>query len=292
MHRRTLALAGGNSRPDKTERRSISCLAKTSIEWTSQKLFVYILQPIQEDIMDKEENSYTGPGKRQPAPKPGETSQESKTQREAQAKSPTKPRAKRKRKVKPEVLITLITALITAITTIVVAWINAPKDKPAPTPTFTATPTSVATQIFTNIPVSFTDMPLPTGLPSWTNTPLVFPTTTSAETVTLLPRPKLIVKLEVNQTSGRKPLTVKLDARQSYLTDYGGQTYVCHNGACYYTWKVYSGGQQVGRSVTDSGGTFDYTFGKQGTYMVTVWVCRGRDGVDCASSGAQIIVTK
>jgi hypothetical protein len=110
--------------------------------------------------------------------------------------------------------------------------------------------------------------------------------------MTLIPQPKLIVLLQANKTSGRRPLAVKVDARESYLTDFDGQTYVCRNGACYYTWKVYSNGQQVGKSVTDSGGTFDYTFGKQGTYMITVWICRGRDGVDCGGSGVQIIVTK
>jgi len=110
--------------------------------------------------------------------------------------------------------------------------------------------------------------------------------------MTLIPQPKLIVLLQANKTSGRRPLTVKLDARESYLTDYDGQTYVCRNGACYYTWKVYSNGQPMGKSVTDSGGTFDYTFGKEGTYMITVWICRGRDGADCGGSGTQIIVTR
>ena len=39
------------------------------------------------------------------------------------------------------------------------------------------------------------------------------------------------------------------------MTEYGGQTYVCRNGACYYTWKVYENGQQIGNSVKNSGGT-------------------------------------
>ena len=242
--------------------------------------------------MSKEEKATTEQGKTPPDPKVAGTSQNNNNKNASQTKSPTKPRGKRKSKIKPELLITVITALITAITTIVVAWINAPGHTPGPTPTFTPTHTSVPTQDFTDIPVVFTDMPLPTGLLSWTSTPTTTPTTSPTETVTLVPRPVLIVRLEVNQTSGKRPLTVKLDARQSYLTDYDGQTYVCRNGACYYTWKVYSGGQQMGKSVTDSGGTFDYTFGKQGTYMITVWVCRGRDGVDCNGSGAQIVVTK
>jgi hypothetical protein len=117
-------------------------------------------------------------------------------------------------------------------------------------------------------------------------------TAAPSETITASPKPALIVILEASRTSGRAPLTVKLDARASYLTDYGGQTYVCRNGACYYTWKVYENGQQIGRSVTNSGGTFDYRFGRRGNYVITVWVCRGRDRVDCGGSGAQIIVTR
>jgi hypothetical protein len=231
------------------------------------------MQPIQEDIMDKEENSSNGQGKIPPDPK-----------NEIPAKSPVKTKRRKKRTFTTE--FKLLIALITAITPIAVAYLGYKTTHPDPTAIPVSTPTA------TPLPIQvFTDMPLPTGLPSWTSTPTT-PTTIPTGTVTLVPRPKLIVRLEVNQTSGRRPLTVKLDARQSYLTDYDGQTYVCRNGACYYTWKVYAGGQQIGKSITDSGGTFDYTFGKQGTYMVTVWVCRGRDGVDCNGSGAQIVVTK
>jgi|SRR6185295_10597797 len=238
--------------------------------------------------MDKEGNSLNGQGKSKTAVKPAEVSQENEDKSGTQTKLNTK--SKKKSKIKPELLITLITALITAITSIVVALISSQSSKPGPTPTLTSTTMPSPTYFFTDLPVIFTDMPPSTIVPSLTNAIPV--ATVPSETITLIPQPKLIAILEANKTSGRKPLTVKLDARGSYLNDYDGQTYVCRNGACYYTWKVYVGGQQFGKSVTDSGGTFDYTFGKQGTYMITVWICRGRDGVDCNGSGAQIIVTK
>jgi hypothetical protein len=184
-------------------------------------------------------------------------------------------------------IITAIAAIIVALPTLlpfISSKLSTPPPTLAPIATLSPTPFITSTSI---IP---TDTQSPTILPSFTSA--LTATAVSSETMTLIPQPKLIVLLEVDKTSGRKPLTVKLDARASYLTDSDGQTYVCRNGACYYTWKVYSGGQQLGKSVTDSGGTFDYTFGKQGTYMITVWICRGKDGADCGGSGAQIVVTK
>ena len=189
-------------------------------------------------------------------------------------------------------------AVIGVIGTITAAWFgyqaNLPKPAPVAAPSATLPPTltpvpvtatTAATELST-----LTSTPSPIILPSFTST-MTAPATPS-ETITPSPQPKLIVLLEVSKTSGKAPLIVKLDARASYLTDYDGQRYVCRNGACYYIWKVYGDGQQIGKSVTNSGGTFDYKFGKRGTYMITVWVCRGRDGVDCGGSGAQIIVTR
>jgi hypothetical protein len=109
--------------------------------------------------------------------------------------------------------------------------------------------------------------------------------------VTPMPRPILFVVLTATKTSGRATLRVKFDARDTYLTDYDGKRYVCRDGACYYSWKVYLDNEQIGRAVNNSGGTFDYSFTRRGIYRVTVWICRGRDGIDCNGSGIQITVT-
>ena len=236
--------------------------------------------------MDKKEISSIGQGEDKPATKKVEASQSNEARNRA--------RAKRKKRSRITPQVKLLIAFITAITPITVAWFSFKSSHPEPAPIPIVAPITILspTPSFTDIPGVPTDMPAATTLPPLTFTPNITVLPTGAVTIEPSSVPKLIVLLVANKTSGKAPLKVKFDARESYLTDYGGQTYVCHNGACYYTWKVYSGGQQTGKSVTDSGGTFDYTFGKQGTYMVTVWICRGKDGVDCGGSGAQIIVTK
>ena len=85
-------------------------------------------------------------------------------------------------------------------------------------------------------------------------------------------------------------IRVKLDARDSYLREPNGTQFPCRGGTCNYTWKVYANGRQVGKAVNDSGGTFEYSFGKKGVYMVTVYICRGQDRIDCGGSGSQIVV--
>ena len=197
------------------------------------------------------------------------------------------------REIKPEVWI----AIITSITGIMIALFSFPpfialfqkEETPVAVETsmtlfFTSTPAS----LFMDTPgVTFTETASLTPSPTNTTAATAIP----SETVTLPPQPILIVRLVANKTSGKAPLAVKLDARASYMTELDGQTYVCRNGPCFYTWKVYSNGQQIGKSVTGSGGTFDYRFGKKGIYTITVWVCRGRDGVDCGGSGVQIVVS-
>jgi hypothetical protein len=248
--------------------------------------------------MDKEEISSNGQGEIKTGIKPAEGSRNNGAQNRPRVKSDTKPRKRKatsKNKLEPAAWSTIAqigVAIIGLIGTITVAWFSFKSNHPEPAPILILTSTTMpsSTPFFADTSIGLTDRPSPTILPSFTSTT---PTTAvPSETITLMPQPKLIVRLEIDRTSGKKPLTVKLDARESYLTDYDGQIYICRNGACYYTWKVYSNGQQIGKSVTDSGGKFDYTFGKQGTYTITVWICRGRDGVDCDGSGTQIIVTK
>ncbi len=232
--------------------------------------------------MDKEEISSNGRGDDKPGAKPSETPQSNGNQ--------SRPRAKRRRKSRITPQLKSLITFITAITPIIVAWLSYQASLPKPTPTviIPSTPIPSSTPFFADTSIVFTDTPSPTILPSLTST---IPTTVvPSETITLLPQPKLIVLLTTNKSTGNTPLKVKMDARESYLTAYDGQKYVCRNGPCSYTWKIYFNDQQVGKA-DNSGGTFDYTFGKRGTYKVTVWVCRGRDKVDCGGGGIQITAT-
>jgi hypothetical protein len=75
------------------------------------------------------------------------------------------------------------------------------------------------------------------------------------------------------------------------MIDLTGERLVCRDGACRYTWRVYFEGQPQGDAINNSGGSLDYVFTKRGAYRVAVWVCRGRDRLDCGGGGAHIIVT-
>ena len=230
--------------------------------------------------MDKEEKSSRGKGEEKPNPKLREPSQS----------NPSRTRARRRRsRFTPE--FKLFIAFITAIAPIVVAWLGYQANLSKPTPVATITSTSIpsATSFMTSTSMVFTDTLSPTSSPSPTST---LPATASpSETMTPVPAPKLIVLLTASKSSGKAPLRVKFDARESYLTDYDGQRYVCRNGPCNYIWRIYSQGEQIGKSKTDSGGTLDYSFGKKGTYTVSVWICRGQDKIDCGGSSIQVTVS-
>jgi hypothetical protein len=237
--------------------------------------------------MEKEKLSSNGQGDDKQGNKPAQGAQNNGAKSGTPAKSKIKTRQRKKKEIKPEVWVAIISAIATIIGALIGYKSNHPEPTPTPIPTSTIMPSS--TPFFTTTSIVFTDTPSPTILPSLTST--ISTTVVPPETMTLMPQPKLIVLLTANKSSGHAPLKVKIDARESYLTAYDGQKYVCRNGPCNYIWKVYFNEQQVGKSENNSGGTFDYTFGKRGTYKVTVWVCRGRDKVDCGGGGIQITAT-
>ena len=194
--------------------------------------------------------------------------------------------------IRPEVWVAIITATATIITTIVITLPNllpfVPLIQPTPTPTFTLT-ASPTLLIPATPTVSITDTLIPVITPSTTYTPTASMTSTEIP-ITVTPSARMEVYLFADKTTGKVPLKVKLDARDSYLREPNGTKFPCRGGPCNYTWKVYSNGTQLGKAVTDSGGTFEYSFGKKGVYMVTVYICRGRDRIDCGGSGSQIVV--
>jgi hypothetical protein len=248
--------------------------------------------------MDKEGNSLNGQDESKTGMKPAVEGQNNGALTRARVKSDTKPRKKKagsKNKLESAAWSTIAqigVALIGLIGTITVAWFSYKSNHPDPLPIPTFTPTALLspTPVFTDEPIRLTDMPSPVSLPSLTSTPYITVPPTETATIELSPAPKLIVLLTANKSAGNKPLKVKMDARESYLTTYDGQKYVCRNGPCSYSWRVYFNDQQVGKA-DNSRGTFDYTFGKRGTYKVTVWICRGQDKVDCGSGAIQITAT-
>jgi len=167
-----------------------------------------------------------------------------------------------------------------------IAWLQ-----PSPIPAFI--PTSFSTPIITDIfPSSLTSTPTSTATNTPTFTPTDTPTATLTEAPTSTPGNVMVVILTASRNTGRPSLTVKFDARESYLREPSGKHLSCRGGPCFYTWRVFSGGSQIGGSDNNSSGTFDYNFSKNGSYRVTVWICRGKDRIDCEGSGVQIEVTR
>jgi hypothetical protein len=186
--------------------------------------------------------------------------------------------------VDPSVWVALIGGLVTVIVALLsfpplLTWLQS---TPTPTttsiPILTDTPISVALTLLTNTPN------LSTVTPTMTEMIIAPPSATETPSLPI----GMHVRLYADKTTGKAPLTVKLDARDSFLRAPGGEIYGCKSGACVYTWEVYAGGQRIGKPVNNSTGTFQYSFGKKGSYFITVVVCRGGGSSDCNGSGAQI----
>ena len=203
--------------------------------------------------------------------------------------------ARRKKGLKPAEWVALIVAILGVIAAIIaiLPGLLPLIVKPSPTPTFTSISTSSpnppTTGTFTS---TFTNTPKLVVLPSLTDTPstVIAPTDTPEPSST--PSPRLFVKLVADKTSGKPSLAVKFDARSSYLLTPDGIQHPCQNGPCHYTWKVFSNSQQLGRSVTDGGGSFDHTFSEKGSYFVTVHICWSQERLYCADDGTSIEVTR
>ena len=193
-------------------------------------------------------------------------------------KVPTKRKRPRRRKLHPGEWIALFGGVIIPVVVALIPVLAA-RFQPGPMPTFTPTVT-VTTTITDTATATKAPTFTPTLSPSLTATDT--PTASATTTVTIEPSPatRVFVVLVANKNAGRPPLHIRLDARDSYLLEPTGTRLSCRGGPCFYTWSVYSGGQQIGTSENNSVGTFDYTFGRNGTYTVTVVVCRGRDKID------------
>ncbi len=153
-------------------------------------------------------------------------------------------------------------------------------DTPVPTSTFTLQPDTPAPSL------TFTETYTPTFTPTETLTPI-------PPTLTLTLAPGLPIGMQVkvtaNPPSGKKPLKVTIDARDSFVRAPNGDIFQCRNGACSYTWYLTNpGGQSVQQ--TEKGGYINFTFDKKGTYYINVYICHGADNPTCASSGISVKV--
>ena len=180
-------------------------------------------------------------------------------------------------------------AIIGVIGTITVAWLSYQANQHPPTEIpVAASIIATSSPAPTKTPIPVTETSPPIASPSSTSTITI--TVTAIETITLTPAPILIAFIDNDRSAGRPPLTVNFDARDSYLIASDGQQYPCRNGSCNYTWKVVSDGQKLEKSQLNSSGKFQYTFGKRGKYLISVWICRGKDAVNCGGNGIYIEV--
>lgn len=207
------------------------------------------------------------------------------------------PQPKQAESGNPTVVVTLITVIGTVTVALITVLFQFPpfialfQKVPTVTPTVISVAPIASPTFFTETPFSLINLPLITDTPELssitatvTNTP---PPTSTATENSSLPI-GMSVLLSADKTTGKTPVTVKFDARNSFLRASDGTIYPCKGGPCHYTWEVYTGGQRI-KTTTNSSGTFEYTFGKKGTYFVTVLVCRGLNNSDCKGSGAQVV---
>jgi hypothetical protein len=189
-----------------------------------------------------------------------------------------------KKGVDPSVWIALIGGLVTIIVALLgfpplITWLQS---TPTPTETLILLPTDTSTPLILPAITNTSDFS------SFTPSATEIISTLSVVTETPSLPIGMHVRLYADKTTGKAPLTIKLDARDSFLRAPGGEIYGCRGGACTYTWEVYTGGQRIGKPVNNSTGTFQYTFGKKGLYFITVVACRGAGSSDCNGSGVQI----
>jgi hypothetical protein len=173
-------------------------------------------------------------------------------------------------------IVTIVVAIIGLIGNLFGIWVTI---KPTVTPqSFQYTPLSpTATNVITD-----------TQTPELISIEPIQTPSEAYETATS-PTGIMYVILTANQTSGRAPLTVKLDARTSYLRAPDGTIFECSKGACSYTWYVYFNGVQFTEPL-ETRGNVDFKFDKRGTYFVSVYICHGAENPICASGGTVIVV--
>jgi hypothetical protein len=187
--------------------------------------------------------------------------------------------------------VPLWVAVVTGIVTIAVALISSPLFEkwlePDPTPfpiVLISTNTPFATEVVETIPPS---QPPPT---MDVITPIVVTTIApDLSSPTFSVASEMFVRIAASQTSGKAPLTVKFDARDSYVQAPDGTIFECSRGACRYSWYILLNGQEFDRPDTDRG-TLDFRFQQEGIYSISVYICHGSDSPTCGNGATLVIV--
>jgi hypothetical protein len=175
--------------------------------------------------------------------------------------------------------VTIIAALIGLMGTMIATWADA-----HPTVSSLETNSPIITVVVTS-DIDPTQLPVPSA------TLILVPTVTPTDTqvVTTDSSLGMHVVLTTNRTSGNRPLQVVFDARDSFFIAADGTQFDC--GACDYHWQIRKDGQTL-FGPSQEPGNFSYTFGAQGTYIVSVYVCRSGSATieNCGGSGVTITV--
>jgi hypothetical protein len=204
-----------------------------------------------------------------------------------------------KKKKKSGVSTQIWGTIITTVGVILVALFAFPPFQRIfePAPSSTTVPTTGAFSISTAIFQPDTLTPSPTY--SDTYTPTLTPTETFTPTppsITFTPSAAttgLPIGMQVNVTPnpprGKAPLSVKLDARDSFVRAPDGTLFECRRGGCRYVWYIYLNGKPF-IEPRETNGTLEIKFDKRGNYFVSVYICHGADSPTCASGGTVVIV--
>jgi hypothetical protein len=192
-------------------------------------------------------------------------------------------------------------ALVSGIVTIIVALISSPLLEkwlePQPTPSATPSPlVSQASSLQTVLTGDSTATLVEILPPVETSTPeMVVPSTPTPSLLSVPATPTLglanemYVIIAASQTAGKAPLTVKFDARGSYLRAADGTIFECSRGACRYSWDISSNGPKITKPDTSSG-TLEFKFEKKGIYSISVYICHGATNPTCGSRSILVIV--
>jgi hypothetical protein len=186
---------------------------------------------------------------------------------------------------------TVLAAIITGLFALAVASVPLIREwfesTPTPSPTVSISATSTLAITETNAPIQTILPSTPTiavasHVPTATNT-LPAPTATSSLPVGMQ------VILFAKPASGKAPLTVKFDARDSFVRAPDGAIFHRMGGACRYSWIIYLNGEPIRKPDADEC-RFEHRFDKKGTYFISVYICHGSKEPTCASGGASVEV--
>ena len=174
--------------------------------------------------------------------------------------------------------VRIIVAVLGLIGVIITAVLNFPPVQDS----FRHTATSSATLIPPTITVPSVS---PTGIIKPATSILLSAIPSTIPNATEPIAEKMNVALASSLDGGKSPLLVNFTAKDSSIRFSDNHVSVCSaSRACTYVWAIYLNGKAIVKP-TEGGESFNYTFMRKGSYLVTVYVCRG---TTCADDGITI----